>query len=344
MPHFDLTVIGDCNVDMILTADDLTPDFGQVEKFLDDARLEIGGSAAITSLQAIRLGLKTQLISAIGDDLFGEWLLDELVHEGVDITQVKILKGEKTGMTICFVKGSDRAMLTYLGAIGKLDHTTIDIDRAIESSHVHLSSYFLNKGLHSGLVGICKALRGKHITVSLDPNWDPMGKWDSGIYDVISNVDFLLANESEVDQLASNVTNIYGQESYSAPRASDIIGNANMLAKLGLCVVVKRAELGAFAVWEQKCAPGGLFRAEPNCDQLLVDAMWPIPKNRKYVDSIGAGDSFDGGFIFGLLHGESIRKSVEIGCFCGTTSTLGPGGTSCQATLDDLQREFGLYN
>ena len=342
MPHFDLTVIGDCNVDMILTADDLTPDFGQVEKFLDDARLEIGGSAAITSLQAIRLGLKTQLISAIGDDLFGEWLLDELVHEGVDITQVKILKGEKTGMTICFVKGSDRAMLTYLGAIGKLDHTTIDIDRAIESSHVHLSSYFLNKGLHSGLVGICKALRGKHITVSLDPNWDPMGKWDSGIYDVISNVDFLLANESEVNQLASNVTNFYGQESYSTPRASDIIGNANMLAKLGLCVVVKRAQLGALAAWDPQCVPEGLVLAGADSEQPVVDANWPIPSSREYIDSIGAGDSFDGGFIFGLLHGESIRKSVEIGCFCGTTSTLGPGGTSCQATLDDLRRDLNI--
>ena len=120
-PDLDLVVIGDCNPDVLVLGDDVTPAFGQQEKLVDRVSLEIGGSAAITAVAAARLGLRVALVAAVGRDPAGTFMLDQLAREGVDVSAVIVRDGLPTGMTVALSRGGDRAILTALGAIDVAD-------------------------------------------------------------------------------------------------------------------------------------------------------------------------------------------------------------------------------
>ena len=124
-PDFDLVVIGDCNPDVLVLGDDVTPAFGQQEKLVDRMSLEIGGSASITAVAAARLGLRVALVAAVGRDAAGTFMLDALAREGVDVSAVAVRDGLATGMTVALSRGGDRAILTALGAMDSL--TAADI-------------------------------------------------------------------------------------------------------------------------------------------------------------------------------------------------------------------------
>ena len=120
LTDLDLVVIGDCNPDVLVLGDDVTPAFGQQEKLVDRVSLEIGGSAAITAVAAARLGLRVALVATVGRDPAGAFMLDQLAREGVDVRAVIVRDGIPTGMTVALSRGGDRAILTALGAIAAL--------------------------------------------------------------------------------------------------------------------------------------------------------------------------------------------------------------------------------
>src|SRR5260370_15127369 len=101
----DLLVLGDCNPDVLVLGDDLTPAFGQQEKLVPSISLVIGGSAAITAVAAARLGLSVALAAAVGADAAGSFMLDQLAREGVDVSAVAIRDGAPTGMTVALSRG-----------------------------------------------------------------------------------------------------------------------------------------------------------------------------------------------------------------------------------------------
>src|SRR4051794_29710345 len=97
----DLLVVGDLNVDMILTGH-AGPTFGQIEKIVDDATLTLGGSGAILACAAARLGLRVALVAAVGDDLFGRYAIRELVRLGVSDDHIILRDDCSTGVTCVF--------------------------------------------------------------------------------------------------------------------------------------------------------------------------------------------------------------------------------------------------
>ena len=162
-PDFDLVVIGDCNPDVLVLGDDVTPAFGQQEKLVGRMSLEIGGSASITAVAAARLGLRVALVAAVGADAAGTFMLDALAREGVDVSAVVIRDGLATGMTVALSRGRDRAILTALGAIDSLTAADIPAGLFGRSRHVHVSSYFL-------LAALTRA-RARRRTVSCACGW-----------------------------------------------------------------------------------------------------------------------------------------------------------------------------
>src|SRR5262245_51291004 len=150
MPDQDLVVLGDCNPDLLLGGD-VVPRFRQAEQLLDVAEFAIGGSGAIVAAGGARLGLRVALVALVGDDALGHIQLEALRARGVDLSGVVVSPTASTGLSVILSTGDDRAILTKLGAIGALRAESVDRELLRGARHVHVSSYFLQAGLHNGL-------------------------------------------------------------------------------------------------------------------------------------------------------------------------------------------------
>jgi sugar/nucleoside kinase (ribokinase family) len=296
-PDFDLVVIGDCNPDVLVLGDDVTPAFGQQEKLVSRMSLEIGGSASITAVAAARLGLRVALVAAAGREAAGTFMLDALAKEGVDVSAVAIRDGMATGMTVALSRGGDRAILTALGAMDSLTAADIPAGLFGRCRHVHVSSYFLlADSLGPGLAAALADARAAGATTSLDTNWDPAERWrDERLSAAIAQADLLLPNEAEALALSGAST---------APAA------ALALAAAGSRAAVK---LGA----------RGVLVASSSSETYQVSLPPVTP-----VDTTGAGDCFNAGLIAGLLQGLPLPQAAALGCATGALSTGALGGTA----------------
>jgi sugar/nucleoside kinase (ribokinase family) len=292
----DLVVLGDCNPDVLVLGDDVTPAFGQREKLVASMSLVIGGSAAITAVAAARLGLRVALVAAVGADPAGRFMLDQLASEGVDVGAVAVREDAPTGMTVALSRGGDRAILTALGAVASLTAADVPAGLVAAARHVHTSSYFLlEDSLGPGLAGVLAAARAAGARTSLDTNWDPSGRWgDDRLRTAIAQADLLLPNEAEALRLS---------------RQPDLAGAVAALADAGPAVVVKRGERGAL------CGSG--------VERWQVSLPPVVP-----VDATGAGDCFNAGLIAGLLDGLALPEAAALGCAAGALSTQAAGGTA----------------
>jgi sugar/nucleoside kinase (ribokinase family) len=299
VPACDLLVLGDCNPDLVVSGGDIKPVFGQVEQLVGSATMVIGGSGAITACGAARLGVRAGLISLVGDDQLGRFMLEAVAATGVDVSGCAVDGELPTGVTVVLTRGDDRAILTAAGTIAALAAEHVDRIRLGRVRHLHVSAYFLQTALQPGLGELLAAARDAGATTSLDPNWDPAGRWDSGLAELLPLVGFLLCNEQEAAAL----------------------GGAERLAGSGSTVVVKRGPRGAWLL-----EGGRTLEAEAPAVEV--------------VDATGAGDSFDAGFIAGLLAGRDLQQCLRLACVCGALSTRAAGGTAGQPTLDvaDAQR------
>jgi sugar/nucleoside kinase (ribokinase family) len=292
----DLVVIGDCNPDVLVLGGDVTPAFGQQEKLVDTVSLVMGGSAAITAVAAARLGVRVALVAAVGNDPAGQFMLDQLGREGVDVSAVAVRDDSPTGITVALSRGADRAILTALGAVASLTPADVPAGLLAQTRHVHVSSYFLlADSLGPGLAGVLAAARAAGARTSLDTNWDPAERWfDERLSAAIGQADLLLPNEAEALRLGG---------------ALDLPAAVHALTAAGLGLVVKRGKRGVL------CAAGGR--------QWQVSVPPVVP-----VDATGAGDCCNAGLIAGLLDGLALPEAAALGCAAGALSTQAAGGTA----------------
>lgn len=296
---FDIAVVGELCVDLILSGD-VTPAFGQAEKMIDDAVLTIGSSSAIFACGVARLGSRVAFHGVVGDDLFGRFMIDALAERGVDTSGIVVDASVKTGITVHFSRGVDRAMLTYSGSIGALRLGQVEMDRVAQARHLHLGSYYMLDALRPDIPALFAQAQARGLTVSLDTNYDPTEAWDGGIARTLEHVDLFLPNETE----GTRITHTQGWQA-----ALDTLAQSVPL------VVIKRGAEGA-------SARSGSVYAEAS------------PPRVEVVDTTGAGDTFDAGFVHAWLAGWPLARALRFGCICGALSTQGPGGTSAQPTFD----------
>ncbi len=299
---FDVLVAGEINPDLVLTGD-VRPEFGQVEKLVDGAKLAIGSSSAIFACGARRLGLKVAFVGICGEDVFGRFMLDELQKRGVDVSHVIVRPDGSTGLSVILNRCSDRAILTFPGLIPALQASDIPDSLLQQARHLHVASYFLQKELQPGLPALFRRAHAAGLTTSLDTNYDPSEQW-APLDELLSATDIFLPNQTE----ALHIT-----------RAGDIGNAVQQLAAKVTCAAIKLAAAGALA-----CQGASIVRAEA------------IPV--EVVDSIGAGDAFDAGFVFAFLHRWDLAKSLRLACVCGALSMQKAGGTEGQPTLEEALR------
>ena len=300
MADYDLLVLGEINVDLILRADEIAPVFGQ-ELVVDDATLTMGSSSVNFACGAARLGLQVGFTGVAGDDQFGRFMLREMAARGIDVRPVIVDPGVKTGLTVSLSTAADRAMLTHLGSIAAL--TPARVDRALfdQARHLHVGSYFLQTGLQVGLATLLAEARSRGLTVSLDTGWDPAEAWNSGLKETLAQIDVFMPNKVE----ALAITGV--------PNVEEALG---ALAERVPAVAVKLGAEGAIARRGKETA-----RAAPPPVQV--------------ADTTGAGDSFDAGFVYGFLANWPLERTLRLACACGALATREPGGTNGQPTLSE---------
>jgi sugar/nucleoside kinase (ribokinase family) len=306
MTAFDLLVLGDANPDLILTGD-VDIRFGQEERVLEDAVLTVGGSGAITACAAARLGLQVAICGIIGDDAFGAFMREELAERGVDVRGLVRDPTTSTGVTVVLSKPDDRASLTSIGTIARLD--AAGIDRALLGSarHVHVSQYFMQRSLRPGLAGLFDEAHAAGATTSIDPNGDPAERWDDGLRELLERTDVFLPNAVEALGIA---------------RESDTERAARSLARSGGTVVVKLGHDGALAV---------------RGDEVQRAEAIPVAVR----DATGAGDAFDAGFLAAHLAAEPLERSLRLAGACGALSTRAIGGVDALPTMEEALALLG---
>jgi sugar/nucleoside kinase (ribokinase family) len=296
---FDILVAGEINPDLLLTGD-VAPEFGQVEKLVDTAALTVGSSSAIFACGAARLGLRVAFIGVCGDDLFGHFMFDEMQKRGVDVSHVIVRQGGQTGLSVILNRGTDRAILTYPGLISAL--LASDIPEALlqETRHLHIASYFLQTSLQPDLPDLFRRARAFGLTTSLDTNYDPSESW-AGFDELLSVTNVFLPNE---------------KEALSLSKEKDVYAAAEWLGRKVETLGIKLGSQGALGVLST---------------QKATVASIPV----EVADTVGAGDSFDSGFLYGYLNGWTLEKSLRLACVCGGLSTQSAGGTDGQPTLGE---------
>ncbi len=300
---YDIITIGDCCVDLILSGGAVVPEFGQKEKIVENYFLEMGGSCTIFACQAAKLGLKTAVIGKVGDDPFGNLILQRLSGAGVDVSHMTRDKTLKTGITVVMSTGSDRAMLTYTGTIDVIGKDDLPGGLLESTRHLHVGSYFLMNKIRPHYPSIAEAVKASGGTVSVDTNWDPAEQWDGGLKALLPHVDILMPNENEAMAIAGTTT---------------VDAAVAALRDAVPVIVVKRGKEGATVHAKD------------------VDLAVPAVKV-KVIDTVGSGDSFDAGFLHGYLNGMPLLECARIGSICGSLKTRAAGGIAGQVSLDELQ-------
>ena len=297
-----ILVIGELNVDIVATGLRSVPEMG-AEILAERCELTLGSASAIFAAGLAKLGHRVTFFSHVGQDYLGDFCLKALKQSGVSTRHVTRKVEEKTGVTIALSGKHDRALVTYAGAVATFKADSIDETMISKHDHLHLTSYYLQTGLRPSFAELFRQAKAAGLTTSFDPNSDPRDKWDRNIDSVLNYTDVLFVNEREAMKLTrSNATD-------------------DALKTLGTkvnCAVVKRGVRGATAIQNEK---------------LFNDRGFRI----KAIDTTGAGDSFDAGFLSAYLRKAPLGECLRIGNACGALSAMSVGGTAGQPTEPDLQ-------
>ena len=337
----DLLVIAELNPDVLVAAGDVDVRFGQVEQLVENATITLGSSGAITAVAAAAQGLRVAICAVVGDDQVGAWTTDMVASLGVDVTCVLRRAGRPTGMSVVITRpDGDRAILTFSGTMTEMSAADVPHDRLRAANHVHASSFFLQEGLQKDLPGLFGAARAAGATTSLDTGWAPKGEWVNA-KPVLGQVDYLLPNAHECVKLAAAAGWRHEQLPDDRPDEPDdderdhrheermkeddeklqkvVRGAAEALQRHGPTVAVKLGAAGGLIV-----GPDAAARVRGR----------PV----KPVDTTGAGDSFNAGFIAGLLDRSSLTESLKRAVSSGAIAVTGWGGTGRLASRREALR------
>jgi sugar/nucleoside kinase (ribokinase family) len=304
----DILVIGEINPDIVIADPDPAPVFGEVERVVRSIGITVGSSSAIFACGAARLGLRVAFVGVVGDDEFGRYMLAAMTERGIDVSACTVDPARPTGATVILTSGRDRAILTAMGTIGALDVDRVPEALLARARHLHLSCYYLQETSRDRLPGFFAAARARGLTTSFDTNWDPAERWDGGVGEMLRSADVFFPNEVE----ATRIAGVADPEEAARVLAA---GAARGREADGPLVVVKRGAAGALA-----CRADGV---------VVRSAAMPVDP----IDTTGAGDSFDAGFLRAWLDGHGIADCLEFAAACGALSTARIGGVDGQPTF-----------
>ncbi len=293
MIMFDVLVVGELNVDIILDDIQGFPEIGKeitAQKF----NLTLGSSSAIFASNLSALGNKVAFMGKIGTDDLAAFIRESLAGKNVNTDFILQSEKYKTGVTVVMNYDMDRANITFPGAMEHLKESEVTDDILKSAKHLHLSSVFLQSALKKDVVQLFKRAKGLGLTTSMDPQWDPKEIWALDLQQLLPVVDIFLPNVLEFQFLT---------------HSQNLESGLPKVAAFAHTLVIKEGENGAH-LWNK----GKLISR-------------PAFLNATVTDCIGAGDSFDAGFIHKFLQGKPLTECLEFGNITGAINTTASGGT-----------------
>lgn len=295
--QLDVVVVGELNVDLILVGLPSLPEMGQC-KLSKDVQFTLGSASAIFASNIARLGKKVGFIGKIGDDEFGDFILESLKRQQVDISHIIRDKEGKTGICVSLSFPDNYAMASYPGVRETMSIADVDFEYIKSASHLHMSSYYLQPMMIPGCPELFKTAKENGLSTSLDPDSDSTNSWSDSIFQVLDYVDIFLPNEREALKITGS---------------DNTLSALDILAEKVNTVAIKRGKEGVIV---------------QNNDHRLSAAAFEI----EVVDTTGAGDSFNAGFIYQYLNKARIEECVIWGNACAAISTTRAGGTTAFPT------------
>ena len=289
--NLDVVVVGELNIDLVLWGVSM-PEY-EKEFLAEDMRFSMGASSAITAHNLSAVGGRVGYIGKVGADTFGDFMIQQLDAGGVETSHILRDKNLKTGATIVLANRPKKALLTYMGAMEHLAIEDMDWDYIRRAKHLHLGCYYLQPGIRQDAPELFAKAKEMGLTTSLDTNWDPKDEWGENLMELLEYTDIFFPNEDEALRIA---------------HAHDFDEALETLRQKVKVLVVKRGEKGAtFCVDDTTyTAPG--FEVEP-------------------VETTGAGDSFNAGFLFKYLQKAEWHDCLRFGNACGAIAVTELGGT-----------------
>ena len=305
MKKFDIIALGELNVDLILNQIEGEPEIGK-EKFAKQMTLTLGSSTAIFAANAAALGAKVAFCGMIGNDSFGDLVETSLKKKGVDTSYLIRQDKHATGATICMSYDEDRANLTYQGAMDFMSLDDINPEIFKETKHIHISSIYMQSGVKRDLMKILELCKENGVTTSLDTQWDPEEKWDLDYKTILPMLTVFMPNETELKFLTHS-ENLEEAIEKIRPYAN--------------AAVIKCGSKGSILMRKDQPA-----------------RIQPALLNKHVVDCIGAGDSFNSGFITRLAAGDPLDVCQQYGNMTGAVNTTAAGGTTAFTSREDVEK------
>lgn len=296
----DIAIVGELNLDLILYG---LPQEMPVERELlgDNFRMTLGSSSAILAHNLATLGTRVRFVSCVGPDAMAKIALEYLRDRGIDLSGV-IETSTATGVTLILPHGKERHILTYPGAMWELRYEHLDRAALKEARHFHLSSLYLHRALLPDVPKLFREMKTAGLTISLDTNDDPDGKWQ-GLDEILPFVDIFLPNRDEACRIVGT---------------SDVDQAIERLSAKVPTLVVKMGPEGALVRRGTET-----FRAEGTRVEV--------------VDTVGAGDTFDAGFLHKYLGGAELQECLRFGNRCAAYSTTAAGGVEAFRDTERLR-------
>ena len=292
MPRFDITIAGEINLDILLYG--LPTDLPLEREILaSGCCVTLGSSSAICAHNLSILGSKVGFVTRVGRDDLGAIALRRLNAAGVDLSRITESPTSDTGLSLVLPHDESRHILTHPGCMAEMKLEHLDFDYLTSARHFHLSSFFLHRGMIHQIPELLRRIKSAGLTISLDTNDDPDDRWDDTLPEALQYVDILMPNERETCKIA---------------RSSNFEDALRRLSAVVPLLVVKMGSKGALAMRR-----GERFQ----CPALPVDV----------VDPIGAGDTFNAGFLHQYVRGADLNTCLGYGNQAAAFSTTRPGGT-----------------
>lgn len=301
MERKDVVVLGELNVDLILQDIPSFPELGK-EKLANNMKLTMGSASAILASNIARLGINTGFIGKLGRDIFAHVVLGTLKERNVDCSAIVQDITEKTGITIALTYPQDYAMITYMGAMKNFSKKDVDFEYLKNASHLHFSSYYLQPGIQGDIADIFKFAKDNGLTTSMDPGWDPSENWTKEIYKLLDYTDIIMPNDREAMLISGCGT---------------VEEAAIELTKHSKMAMIKCGSKGSYFLGAGESYKTNVFSINP-------------------LDTTGAGDSFNAGFLYGYINKKDLRTCVLYGNACGALATTKMGGAEASPNVEEL--------
>lgn len=272
---------------------------------VDFSKLFVGGCGVNTALVLARLGVETNLVGPIGDDALGSLMVSRLKEAGVDTEGLIVNEGVDTSVTAVLVwEKGERSFLHSGSNSGMLNGGHLDGLDTAGVDHIHIGGALLLTGVEAeDWARTLKRFKQAGATTSLDPAWDARGLWLKTLKPALPHLDYLFPSIVEAEMLTGE----------SGP---DKAGES--LVKMGVTkVVVKLGEEGSLLVERESTLRQRAFEVE-------------------VVDTTGAGDAYDAGFIAALMQEKGDNEAMRWGAAAGALAVSDYGATSSLHSIEQL--------